>query len=565
LGRSVDVRDYVAIAEKYAKDVIEEKIPACQWVRKACQRQIEDRKRSKFKEYPWRFDESKAVHFCKFAELLPHVKGRWATENITLEPWQCFIFTTIFGWVSKGDGYRRFRKALVVVPRKNGKSFVAAIVGLYLLALDKEPGCEVYSAATTRDQAKVVWDVARRMAQKTAWLRDKFGVEPLARSIVVESEGGTFQPLSRDADSLEGLNPHGSVIDELHAHRTREVFDVLDEATGSRQQPLIFIISTEGDNSAGVFAEQVEYAQHILDGRHEDDSYFSVVYSIDPEDDWTTREAWAKANPNLGVSVLEKDLEIRCRQAEKNAASQSSFMTKRLNVRVGAANSYFNMLAWRTICKDGSLRIEDFYNAECFVGLDLASRNDVAAKIILVNKGDRPSIFGKYYLPEDCIDRGRDNYDIYRGWADSGLLTLTPGNSIDFEFIERDIVDHDYKNFDLVEVAVDGYQARYLTTRLEKEGIKCLEIPQGYAHMSEPMKDLGARIMSGAIRHDGNPILDWMIGNTMAKTDARENVMPTKSRPENKNDGAIGTIMALGRLMFAEENSMSYTGLRSVG
>jgi len=469
---------------------------------------------------------------------MPHVKGRWSTINVTLEPWQCFLFTTIFGWVSKTDGYRRFRKALVVVPRKNGKSYAAAVVGLYGLAMDNEPGAEVYAAATTRDQAKVVWDVARQMVQKTHWLQDR-GVLPLAHSIAVESAGASFKPLSRDADSLEGLNPHFAVIDELHAHSVREVFDVLDEATGARRQPLMFIISTEGDNAKGVFAEQVEYGQQILSGRHQDDSYFAIFYTIDQDIDWTTREAWAMANPNLGVSIFEDALEVRCRQAMKNAESQSSFLTKRLNVRVGAGEAFFNLLAWNTICKDESLRIEDCYGERCIIGLDLASKTDIAAKVMLIGK----AAFAKFYLPEDSLERGNPNYDVYRGWEESGLLTITPGNIIDFEFIEQDLM-RDVRNFDVTDIGYDPFQATQLATRLSAAGLPMQEISQTVLRMSEPMKDLGAQILAGRIKHDGNPALAWMIGNVIAKTDATENVYPRKSRPENKIDGAVALMIA---------------------
>lgn len=313
-----DGLDYCGEAERYAAQVVSGHIPACEWVRLACQRQIDDRARPQSKEFYWTFNRERANDICWFIEKLPHVKGRWSSKTIVLEPWQCFFLTTIFGWVDE-DGYRRFRKALIVIPRKNAKSTIAAGVGLYLLALDGEPGAEVYSAATTRDQAKIVWgEYARKMVQQTPRLRERYGIEPLAHSITVESEGSFFKPLSRDADSLEGLNVHGAIIDELHAHGTREVFDVLDDATGSRKQPLIFIISTEGDNAAGVFAEQVEYGQQVLRGKHEDESYFAIHYTIDADDDWVAPSSWRKANPNMGVSVQERDMEVRCKQAQAN-------------------------------------------------------------------------------------------------------------------------------------------------------------------------------------------------------------------------------------------------------
>lgn len=544
-------RDYVAIARQYAEQVIDGTIPACRWVKLACQRQIDDLAK---KNWQWKWDKKKASQICTFIEKMPHIRGRWKTRNITLEPHQIFRLSTIFGWVDS-SGYRRFRKALIVLPRKNGKSTEAAGVGLFLLALDGEPGAEIYSAATTRDQAKISWDVARRMVQKSPGFSERFGIAALAHSIAIESDAAFFKPLSRDADTLEGLNPSGCIVDELHAHKTRECFDVLDEATGSRQQPLIYIISTEGDNAAGVFAEQVSYAQQILEGSHIDDSYFGIVYTIDPEDSWTERTSWYKANPNLGVSVFEKDLEIRCHQAEKNAESQASFLTKRLNVRVGAGNAFFNLLSWNTICKDATLHIEDFYGSPCVLGIDLASKKDMAAKVIRFDD----TVFAKFYLPEDAVDRGNPNYDLYRGWQSRGYLTITPGNVIDYAFIERDLLD-DVKQFDVQHVGIDPHDATQFTQRMQTEGVPIIEVPQTVLSLSEPMKELDARIVAGRIRHDGNPILGWMMGNVTAKRDAKDNVYPRKARDENKIDGAVGLIMTEAVLIRAEDNTITYMG-----
>ena len=561
MGKVVDERDYVAIGREYARDVVAGKIAACKWVRAACQRHLDDLKRA---GWPYRLDRGRALHVCRFIELLPHIKGRWKSRTIVLEPWQCWIYTCIFGWVHRKTGLRRFRKALIVVPAKNAKSTMAAGAGLYLLALDDEPGAEVYSAATTRDQAKIVWGTAHKMVQKSPGFRQRFGIEALSHSIAIEREAAFFKPLSRDSDTMEGINPNGIIIDELHAHKTREVFDVLDERTGARAQPLTFIISTEGDNPTGVFAEQVDYGQQILDGRHSDDSYFCAIYTIDPEDDWTSREAWAKANPNLGVSVFENDIETRCKQARKNPASQSSFLTKRLNVRVGAGEAYFNMLAWKNLCCDKSLAIEDFYEKPCTIALDLVTKSDIAAKIYLFRRDQKYVVFGKFYIPEESLERGNPNYDFYRGWADQGHLSFTPGSVIDFDFIERDLFE-DRGKFEIKEVGFDPFQAMQLSTRMLAEGLPMVEIPQTVRQMSEPMKELAALIEQGRLLHDGAPVLGWMMSNTMARVDAKENVYPRKARPESKIDGAVALIMALGRAMVitaAPESVYETRGIR---
>ena len=549
MGATSQQLSHAARAERYAHDVVTGKIQVCKWIRLACQRQIDDRAR---KGWKYKFRPALADKICKFIEFLPHIKGRWKSRTIKLEDWQLFFLTTIFGWVDKRTGFRRFRKALIVVPRKNAKTTIAAGVGLYLLALDGEPGAEVYSAATTRDQAKISWDIAKRMVERTPGFRDRFGVGALAHSITIESKAAFFKPLSRDADTLEGLNIHGAIIDELHAHKTREVFDVLDEATGSRQQPLIFIISTEGDSADGIFAEQVNYGQNVLEGLHQDDTFFSVIYTIDPEDDWTAPASWWKANPNLGVSVLEKDIEIRCGQAQKNAGAQSSFLTKRLNIRVGASDAYFNMLAWGQTCKDETLKIEDFYGQECMVGLDLASKIDIAARVRLFRKGGMYYVFPTCYLPEDQLERGNPNYDLYRGWATLGILKLTPGNVIDFELIEQDLLQ-DRKDFKLLSVCYDPNQATEMSTRMQKEGLEMVDVPQNRGRLSEPMKKLEALIIAGKIRHDGNPAMSWMMGNVAAKVDAKDDVFPMKARAVNKIDAPVATMIALSHWMRREE------------
>ncbi len=553
-------KDYCSIAKLYAERVVRGEIPACRWVRLACQRQLNDLAND---SSIWRFDRGRASHICAFIEKLPHVKGRWKTKTISLEPWQCFLLTTIFGWIDQ-EGHRRFRKALVVTPRKNSKSTLAAGVGLYLLAMDEEPGAEVYSAATTRDQARISWDMAKLMVQRTPGLRDRYGLEPLAHSIAIENEGAFFKPLSRDADSLEGLNVHGAIIDELHAHKTREVFDVLDDATGSRLQPLLFIISTEGDSNEGIFPEQVDYARAVLEGRHQDDTFFGIVYTIDSEDNWTEPESWQKANPNMGVSVFEKDLEVRCKQAIANADSQASFLTKRLNVRVGAASAYFNMLAWDQLCKDPRLKIEDFANHPCIITLDLASKRDLTAKITVFRNGPTYFAFGKYYLPEDAIAPGLPNYDFYRGWLSDGWLSVTPGNITDYDFVERDVLA-DVRRFRPRHVGVDpNYNAGHLTTRLQSAGAKMIDVPQNVTNFSEPMKELDALIMSGRLRHNGDPVLAWAIGNVVAKRDAKENVYPRKARDENKIDPAVALIGNMSLWLRTPARESAYAGAQTV-
>lgn len=535
------VRDYCAIADDYIERVLFGEQPACRWVRLACERQRRDLARQGEPGWPWKFDKRAAAKFCYFAERMPHVEGRWKSKTIQLEPWQCFIFTTIFGWVDDA-GLRRFRKALVVIPRKNSKTTCAAIVALYLLVADREPGAQVYSAAKTRDQARLAWSVAHKMVQRTPALRDYFGLQAMAHSIVCDREGGFYKPLSRDADSLEGLNVHGALVDELHVHPDREVWDVIDNGITARSQPLIFAISTEGDASAGIFVDQVKYIQAILDGQHEDESYFAIYYGLDVEDDWTNPEVWPKANPNWGVSVSAREMQDKFREAQQLPSAQATFLTKRLNVRVGAGKAYFNMLAWRQVCKDESLSIEQFQGEQCIVTVDLASKSDLTCAMKVFRRGGHYYVFGDYYLPQSAVEPGMPNHELYRGWRIAERLHVTEGSRTDYEFLERDLLAF-HEEYRPQRMGGDpNYNAEQFRQHMEAAGVTFVEIPHSVKQFSEPMKDLAALIVSGRIHHNGDPILDWALGNVTAKTDVKGNVYPRKDHPDKKIDPAVALI-----------------------
>lgn len=571
-------KEYAKRGIRYAEMVVDGEIPAGKFARLACQRQLEDLE--KFKDGKiWRWEPKRGERICKLAEKMPHIKGRWDSSTIVLQDWQCFILTTIFGWVDgtippdtaeeKRPQIRRFRKALIVIPRKNGKSIIAAVVALYMLAFDGEPGAEVYSAATSRDQAKISWDMARRMCLRLPELCAETGIEPLAHTIAIEATASKYEPLSRDADSLEGKNTHGAVIDELHAHKTREVFDVIDDSTGSRRQPLLFVISTEGDDSEGVFAEQVSYLETVLIKAHEDDQYFGIHYSLDKEDDWTLESSWKKANPNYAVSVFPHDMSSRCKQAQANSASQASFLTKRCNVRVGASESFFNMLAWTQRCKIENMDPEDLLGQPCVMAIDMASKSDLTSKVLLFRakesygavKAGHMYVFTTNYLPDAATQPGKPNYDIYRGWMRANQITVTEGNITDYEHLERDLLA-DVKRFKPTAVGIDpNYNAAQFTTRMQQLGIQMADVAHNVQNFTNAMKDLDADIVAGRIHHNGDPVLTWAIGNVQAKTNAKGDVYPMKSREANKIDPAVALIAAKSlQLRLVTRQSVYSTG-----
>ncbi len=547
---------YVEAAREYVRGVLAGEIPACKWVRLACERQERDLART---DWQYVFDAERASAVCEFIEGLPHIKGRWARkrELIRLEPWQCFGLTTVFGWVDRETGTRRFRRAYEEVPRKNAKSTKSAGVALYMLAGDGEHGAEVYTAATTRDQAKIVFADAREMAKRTPAMCSALGVRPLEHNLSVARTSSKLAPLSSDGGTLDGLNISCGIVDELHAHPTRDVYDVLDSGTGSREQPLLWMITTAGSNRAGICYEQRTYVTKVLEGVFVDESFFGIIYTIDDDDAWDDPAVWAKANPNYGVSVLPDDLAIQARKAAQMPSALANFLTKRLNVWVNADSAWMNMAAWDD-CADPTLREEDWLDAECFGGLDLASKVDIAAHLRLYRRGDVYGCFGSYYLPERAIEVSANSQ--YDGWARRGLLTVTDGEVTDYDVIEADVRAH-HARARVKETGFDPAQATQLVGHLLDDNLPMVEVRPTVLNFSEPMKELEALVIGRKkgkrFLHDGNPVLTWMVSNVVCHRDAKDNIYPRKERVENKIDGVVALLMALNRALGSRPQAQS--------
>lgn len=539
------MNSFVLAAEAYRRDVLAGTVPACNWVRRACERQARDLERVESPDWPWVFDADRAARPCEFISGLPHLKGKWARarELIRLEAWQCFILTTVFGWVHRETGLRRFRRAYVEVPRKNGKSAISSGLLLYLLAGDGEAGAEVYSAATTKDQARITFDDAKRMAERTPAMCRALGVRVFEHHLAVPEAVSVLKPLSAEGSTLDGLNIHGAVVDELHAHKTRAVYDVLDSGTGSRDQPMIWMITTAGSDRAGVCYEQRTHVTKILQRSVEDETFFGIVYTVDDGDAWDDPTTWAKCNPNFGVSVLEDDMEAAARKAASMPSALNGFLTKRLNVWVNADSAWMDMRSWDA-CADPTLREEDWLDAECFGGLDLASKVDIAAFMRVYRRGDQYAVFGSYYLPERAVESGTNSQ--YDGWRRRGLLTVTDGEVTDYDRIEDDIVEvHDTRV--VTAIGFDPAQATQLVGHLLDKQLPMVEIRPTVLNFSEPMKELEALVLKGRLKHNGDPVLTWMVSNVVCHRDAKDNIYPRKERPENKIDGVVALITALNR------------------
>nr|WP_249198642.1 terminase TerL endonuclease subunit [Gluconobacter cerinus] len=554
------------------------KTPACQWVVAACIRHQQDLERSKQKDFPYRFDKIHAEHVCVFLELMPHIKGPKARngELIELEGWQCFILTTAFGWVSKKTGFRRFRRVYIEVPRGNAKSTLSSGVALYMLTADGEAGPEVYSAATTRDQAKIVFGDARKMVRKRRDLVRKYALDNQTRFMLCGANDGEFRPLSRDGETQDGLNIHFACLDELHAHKTREVFEVVETGAGKRDQSLIWAITTAGFNRSGICFETRSYVVQVLrkalagwaanpyalkGDLADDEQQFGIIYTLDDQDDWTDPTVWQKANPNWGISVMPDYVGGLAHKAMQLVSAQNGFKTKHLNLWVNADQAWMDMRAWDA-CADYDLSVDDFEAEECILSLDLASKVDLAVRLRLfrrmIDGKAHYFVFAVFYLPQKQVEESGNAQ--YEGWAVDGWIKVSEGDVIDFGMIEDDILD-DNACFNLAGVPYDPWQATQLSQRMRDKGLPMREYGQTVANMSEPMKELEALVLLRRLHHDGNPVLAWCIANVVCHTDAKENIYPRKERPENKIDGAVALIMALGSALSEESDELAYEGM----
>lgn len=536
---------YDAVA--YAYDVTKGHKPACQDERQACQRFIDDLAGG----VGYVYDVGRAEKACRFIEKLKHTKGKWAAQgqNLILEPWQKFIVCNLFGWVDD-DGKRRFRHAYLKIPRKNGKSLLAAAIGVYMFVADGEFGAEVYSGATTEKQAWEVFGPARLICKRLPTLQERYGVEVNAKNMNVLADASKFEPLIGNPG--DGASPSCAIVDEYHEHASSDQVDTMLTGMGAREQPLLLEITTAGNNYSGpCYDAEVEYKK-LLAKVYQDDRTFVQIFGIDSEDDWTTEEALIKANPNYDISVSAEFLKAQQEAAKRNPSKQNAFKRKHLNVWVGAANAWINMEDWAQ-CKDTKMKVEDFKDEPCTVILDLASRLDITAKIKLwareVGGKKHYYVFPTFYLPEETVHDGGNDH--YQSWVNAGHMIATDGEEIDFNEIEAD-VEKDLGDFDMREVVYDPWRAVQLAQGLAERGALTVEWRGKPANNSPPMRELEAAITGKRLHHPDNPVLNWMASNIVAKEGASETLMPKKEKPENKIDGIVAIIMGVGRLMHEE-------------
>lgn len=542
--------DFNAVAQKYVEDVLSGEQIACKWVKLACERQQRDLAKQEDESYPWKYDATKGERVCKFISNLPHVKGPLGGKKIKLEAWQVFILMTTFSWVSKDNGNRRFRRVYLELGKGNGKSALSSAIALYLLAADNEQGAEVYSAARNREQARVVFDVAQAMARRSPDFRKKFGVQVLAHTIVKRDTLSVFKSLASDGQSLEGINVHGAILDEVHAHAGREVYDAISSACQKRLQSLLWMITTAGTDQSGVGFEMNTFTRKLLDRLAVDDSFFGIIFTIDAEDRWDVEDSWKRANPNYGVSVMPDALAQEANRARQLPSQQSNFRTKHLCQWMSADTTWLDARKLEA-CADPKLNERDFSGQQCTMGLDLASKLDLCAAVKVFTRTIEGQThyyaFGKYWLPEDTVNSS--NNASYRGWERQGYLTVTSGSVTDLDFIEEEIRQA-AKNFEVREIAYDTFQATMLANHLLAEGLAMVETAMIVRNLSPAMKLLEELISNGRFHFNGDPVLAWCISNVVCHRDVKDNVYPRKQNDDLKIDACVALLMALGRTIL---------------
>lgn len=540
--------DYIATAEGYARDVISGKIPAGKHIIAACQRHMDDLAWQDDDNFKYRFDEAAAIKVCKFVELMPHTKGKWAAQKKTLvmEPWQVFMTVVLFGWLKRKDNKRRFRKFLLLVPRKNGKSAWAASIGNYMLLADGEHGAEVYSGATSEKQAWEVFRPAKLMANKRPDMCSHYGLTVNASNMHVLSNESRFEPIIGNPG--DGASPSCAIVDEYHEHQNDRMYNTMETGMLAREQPLMLVITTAGDNIAGPCYQMQQDAESMLSGTRPDDELFALIYSIDPDDDWTDPSVLIKANPNFGVSVDGDSLKARQIEAMGSPRKAGVFKTKHLNVWVQARDAYYNVSRYQEAA-DETLDLSQFNGKECIIGVDLAEKRDLTAIELVFRHKEGYACFGRYYAPEETIELPENEH--MRTWRASGRLIQIDGAVVDQREILDDIRD-DVSRFDVREVAFDPWHSRQMGVELMDEGVHCVEYRGTPSHMNEPMRMMDALIAERKMYHNGCPAFTWMLSNVVNGTCTSDMHRPAKEHANKKIDGPVARMLALGRWALDE-------------
>lgn len=549
-------RDYVAIADAYAKAAVDdtEGLRFGLLARLACERYLKDRIRAKNRSSTFTFDPEAAKDACSFIEKLPHVEGRWETPNIVLHDSHVFFVVNLFGFRAL-DGTRRFTSALLAVARKNAKSTLAAAILVYCLCCDDEPGPQVITAATTGSQARVVFNIAKKMVEKTPALREAFNLEVLAHAIVAWNASGNMRPINAKASTQDGLNPSVTALDEIHAHKTHDLLNVLQSAAGARANPLFLYTTTEGYETPGPWPEMRQFAKQLLHGLIEAEHFLVLIFSLDeqvgqkgekgyrePDDDFDESK-WVKANPLLEVNpILLKKIREAAIEAKQMPGRLAEFRIKRLNRQSSVADGWVNLIKWRAC--SGAVDLERLAKVPCWGGLDLSMTSDLTSYRLVWVLEDILFTYGWSWVPAVAIkERAKRGLVPYRGWVEQGHLIACGDEIIDYDMVAEKVI-WSRTNFNLQKVGFDDWNSKQIEKKLTDAKVPMERVIQGPRSYHPAMKDTEERYVQQKLAHGGAPVLAWCASNLVARRDANNNLAPDKNKSLEKIDDFVAMLMA---------------------
>jgi phage terminase large subunit-like protein len=552
----IDKIKYPNVAEgfEYAQQVVAGEIPNSKYVVGACKRFLDEYNQTFLKDSTYIFDTDYVERYLRLVQNFSHVIGTWDTVNIIYNPWQKWLWSASLGFkFSHNKAQPKYRTLHIEVPRGCAKSTMASQCALYFIGLDpSRVGEKIACFATKSEQSRIILDAARAMAMKAPKYLKATGIDVQMHKILDPNTFSEMVAMSSDSKSMDGLNLRIAFCDELHA-MTRELFEVIVSGQKKRRDSLTICLTTAGFNTDGIGYSQSQYAKKVCLGEIKDEAFFAVVYTIDDGDDIFDEVSWRKANPNYGHSVDPIAFTSTAEKVKFSPSDKPNFLVKSLNVWLSEANAYFDMEKWDA-CADPTLKIEDFYNKACYTGLDLASKVDLTAKVKVFREKGIYYIFQEAYLPEETVNKEHSAlYDNTRGTE----LTVTPGEAINYEFIEKEVLA-DQKKFKVEAVHYDPWNSVELSQKLSKERVNMVEFRMNVANLSEPMKNLDALIRQGKVRHNGGELLRFCMSNVVAKEDHNQNVYPRKSSSKLKIDLAIALLMAYAGWMVQKETTSIY-------
>lgn len=547
----------IDLFNSFISDVGSGKTPSNKWVELAVKRHKRDLKASIPKGFY--FDQAEAERVLSLFQLLRHTKGEYAKQPFQLLPWQAFLIGSLYGWRKKSDGTRRYTRAYIEVARKNGKTEVAAGIGLIEAFFNGEYGAEVYSAANKLDQASICWKSAVTMAKflqkDVEEISDLFEVHESFnnRRIFSRSNNCFFAPVASDSKTLDGLNPQCAIIDEYHEAQDDTILRVMETGMGARRQPLIFIITTAGFNRNGPCFQLRKVVSDILSGHKRDESFFGLVFTLDDEDDWENESNWIKANPSLGLTPSLDFMQREYIKAKNEGErARINFLTKNLNVWTTTQTTWIKDEDWMA---NATMNLEAIKGRACYAGLDLASVRDITALVLIfppVGEGVT-YVLPFFWVPEDgAQERSKTDGVPYVQWIADGLMEGTPGNVTDYSYVKARIMDLAQIHKPTA-IAYDRFNSSQLVIELQDEGLKMEPFGQGFVSMSAPTKQIEKMVLSRELGHGGNPVLRWMCGNIQIKMDPAGNIKMDKAKSQEKIDGMVALAMAVGEWMTGEK------------